>query len=123
MSKSKEIVLAVVGSRQFDDYQLLCRTLDQYEGIGHIITGDAKGADSLALKYAKEKNIPWTECIAEWDKLGKAAGHIRNKDIVGGADELVAFWDGSSKGAKNSIDLAKKSGKPTQVVLFENKNE
>jgi hypothetical protein len=42
---------------------------------------------------------------------------IRNQDIVNAADKVVAFWDGVSKGTKNTIDTAKKLGK--EVTVFQ----
>lgn len=105
--------LAVVGTRTFHDYELLKSYLAQVWymwGIDVIVTGDAKGADELAKKYAQEYDIPLLVFRADWDKYGKSAGPIRNAEIVKAADTLIAFWDGKSKGTKNSIAQAKALG-------------
>ena len=101
--------LAVVGSRGFSDYDLLKSRLDEEKDITEIISGGAIGADRLAEQYAAEKNIPTTIFKPEWGKHGKAAGMIRNKDIICAADKVIAFWDGKSKGTENSINIAQKT--------------
>ena len=55
--------------------------------------------------------------LPDWDKYGKSAGFIRNKLIINEADMVVAFWDGKSKGTKNSIDLAINAGKPVDIYI------
>jgi hypothetical protein len=113
--------LAIIGSRTFNDYEFLHKVIDEfwYDGkIELIISGGAKGADSLAEKYANEHFVPLKVFPAEWDKYGKSAGYRRNVDIVKEADWVVAFWDGKSKGTKHSIDLANKYGKKLIVQRY-----
>lgn len=81
----EEIILAVVGSRGFDDYNLLKIEIDKIAKkykILCICSGGAEGADSLAEKYAKENNIKTTIFIHDWKTYGKKAGAIRNQSIV-----------------------------------------
>lgn len=110
--------LAVVGSRTFKDYELLEEAIIEIEKkhISTIISGGAKGADSLAARFANEWNIPLIECLPEWKKYGKSAGLKRNFDIVSQCDYLIAFWDGKSKGTKHSIELAVELKKPHHVI-------
>ena len=110
------MIVAVVGSRDYNDYSRLKKTLDTMENISLLILGGAKGADSLAEVYAREKNIELKRLVPDWPTYGRAAGMIRNKDIVAEAECIVAFWDGKSKGTKHSIELAKKKGVPVVVV-------
>lgn len=84
--------------------------------ISQIISGGAIGADSLAERYALEKDIPLLEFIPDWDKFGKSAGMVRNKDIVKSCDILVSFWNGTSPGTKMSIDYARRLGKKVIIV-------
>lgn len=107
--------VAVVGSRSFDDYRLLCETLDQFSDIECIISGGAIGADSLAARYAKEHNITLKVYVPDWS-LGKHAGMLRNTLIVDRCDVVIAFWDGESKGTNDSINKAKKMNKPCKIV-------
>ena len=113
--------LAVVGSRDFNDYGLLKSKLDaihKRKPITLIISGGAKGADSLSEKWAKENNIETLIFIPDWNKFGKRAGFLRNEDIIKNSDAVVACWDGKSKGTKHSIDLAKKYEKSCLIVKF-----
>ena len=114
LPEEKPLNLAVVGSRSFMDYDYMCEMLEWFT-IRKIISGGAKGADGLAKRYAQENGIGYKEFPADWDKHGKAAGYIRNKQIVNAADEIVAFWDGFSKGTKHTIDIAEEKGKPVHI--------
>ncbi len=109
--------LAIVGSRNFKNYKYLSRVLDKHK-CTVIISGGARGVDLLAEKYADEKNITKVIYPANWDEHGKSAGFIRNKLIVKDCDELVAFWDGKSKGTRHSIDLAKQDKKMIYIYLI-----
>jgi hypothetical protein len=113
--------VAVIGSRTFQDYSLLKATLDQIPGIQLIVSGGAKGADSLAEQYARENGIETPIFKPDWRKHGKIAGFLRNTTIVENSDMVVAFWDGVSNGTKNSIQTAGRLNKITIIKIF-NKN-
>jgi len=112
------IKVGVVGSRSFSDYEFLKEML-QWHDIKLIVSGGAKGADQLAEKYAAERGIPTRIRKPNWDKHGRGAGFIRNKEIVETSDEIIAFWDGKSRGTKHTIGLAEDAGKPVHVYKFE----
>lgn len=113
--------VAIVGGRTFNDYNLLKKTMDElYEGIiiSEIVSGGAKGADTLAEKYAKENGIKIKVFLPDWTNLGKKAGPIRNEEIIKYCYECVAFWDGVSTGTLSSINLSKKHGKKCSVIKY-----
>jgi len=110
--------VAIVGSRDFADYEYLKSKLDTFLGIDLIISGGARGADSLAERYAKENNIETKIFLPDWNTYGKQAGFIRNRDIVHACDLLVAFWDGKSRGTQHSIDIAFKTSKKYKIYYF-----
>ena len=113
--------LAVVGSRNFSDYELLKSKLDlihKRKPITLIVSGGAKGADSLSERWAKENNIPTKIFIPDWNKFGKKAGFLRNEDIIKNSDAVIAFWDGESRGTLSSINLAEKYKKSCLIVRF-----
>jgi hypothetical protein len=113
--------VAVVGGRDFTDYGLMKATLAPLK-ISHIVSGGAKGADTLAIQYAKENAIPYTEFIPDWYINGvfdKTAGFTRNKKIVRASEVVYAFWNGKSKGTKSTIDFANKIGVKCFVVTYE----
>ena len=108
----------VAGSRDFDDYGLVCRTLNELfpKRDIEIISGNARGADRLGERYAEDH---WLTCMkfpAEWKKYGKCAGPIRNQEMAEYADILVAFWDYSSTGTRDMITRAKREGLEVYVV-------
>jgi hypothetical protein len=114
--------IAVIGSRTFNDYSLLKEKLDEISKsiqITEIISGGAKGADSLAEKYAREKGLLTHIIKPDWEKFGKSAGFRRNQDIINESDFCLAFWDGQSKGTLHSIELAKKKGIPVTIQQFD----
>lgn len=112
--------VAVIGSRTFRAYGMLEERLDYFlqnvERPITIVSGGANGCDTLARLYANKRGFEVIEYLPDWDKFGKSAGFIRNKDIVERADMLVAFWRDRSKGTKSSIDLAIKKGIPYRIV-------
>ena len=81
-----------------------------------LITGGAIGIDQIAEQWALENGIPTIIHIPDWNKYGKSAGIIRNKLIADDCDQCLAFWDGKSKGTKNTIDLCVKLKKVTNVI-------
>lgn len=109
--------IAIIGSRNFNDYNLVTETLLPYKSkITLIVSGGAKGADSLGEKWAIKNNIQTLIFPADWDKHGKRAGFIRNEDIIKNCDGVLAFWDGGSKGTAHSLSLAEKYNKPIKIV-------
>jgi hypothetical protein len=110
--------LAIIGSRDFTDYSLLEQTLEFYKPyITLVISGAAKGADSLGERWALSNKIKTLIFPANWNEYGKRAGFIRNEDIIQNCDCCVAFWDGVSKGTKHSISLCEKYDKPLKIVI------
>ena len=107
----------IAGSRSFTDYFKLVEALSHLD-ITCVISGGAKGADSLGEEYAKEKGIPIERYPAQWDLHGKSAGYKRNILMAEKAEALVAFWDGSSRGTKHMIDIARKKGLEIEVVRY-----
>ena len=112
----------IAGSRNFKEYQKLkteCNYFLQGQKNITIVSGDHyKGADKLGIQYANEKGFKLIKFPAEWNKFGKAAGPIRNKEMAVFADVLIAFWDGRSRGTQNMIRLANQKGLRIKVVVF-----
>ena len=102
--------LAIIGSRGFNDYNLLKKEVNKLLiefNIDTIISGGAKGADYLGMKFALDNNINYIEFPANWDKYGKSAGFKRNEDIIKNSDIVISFWDGKSKGTLHAMNLCK----------------
>lgn len=109
--------LAIVGSRNWQMPIIIANVLQAIYANGtleEIVTGGAKGVDEYAESWAKLNAVPCKVFKPDWS-VGKKGGAIRNKKIVDYCDELIAFWDGKSKGTLISIEMAKKAGKLARV--------
>ena len=115
--------IIVCGGRDFKDKEFLFSKLDtlaQDKTITEVIHGDAYGADSLAGEWARERGITETPFAADWEKHGKAAGAIRNREMLQlGPDAVVAFDGGN--GTADMIRITEKAGIP--VIKFQKKVE
>lgn len=112
--------LAIIGSRTFNDYNLAYDIYQKHFSphVLVIVSGGAKGADTIAERLAAEFQCRTEIYYPDWDKHGKAAGFIRNKDIINNCDAVLAFWDKESKGTVHSLKFAKELNKPTMLVYF-----
>lgn len=116
--ENKNTNIMIVGSRGFSNYKYVKEKVDEYikdNGITKpitIISGGARGVDTLAEKYAEDKDYQFRCFPANWGQFGSAAGPIRNKKMVryikkhGGV--CLVFWDGKSTGSKEDINLCDK---------------
>ena len=125
-----ELRIIIAGSRSFRNYEFLCGVLDRFIKLYNtkyhsvvIISGTAKGADSLGEEYAESHNYNLVKFPADWNKYGKSAGYIRNctmADYAKLAEEshCIVFWDGISRGSKHMINICKDKGIPCLIKLF-----
>ena len=93
--------LLIVGSRSITDFDL---TKYIPTGVDLIISGGARGVDSLAEQYADKNRISKLVLRPNYVKYGKAAPLIRNKQMVDIADKVIVFWDGITKGSAQTIE-------------------
>lgn len=119
--------LIVAGGRDFNDEDAVVSAINIYIEAGviadepdlEIVSGMAKGADTIAYEIAKENGLTCHEFPADWKANGKRAGFMRNVDMSNFADGLLAFWDGESKGTKHMIDVMRSQGKPVYVFQYD----
>ncbi len=106
----------VCGGRHYDDQERVFTILDNwlryYEDRIHIIQGGATGADYFAESWARTRHMPCTTFHANWPAYGKAAGIIRNTEMLEYMlpDVVIAFPGG--KGTANMVEVAKQNGTP-----------
>ena len=97
----------IAGSRTITDMQLVVKAIQQAPfTITEIISGGAKGVDTLAQEYAKINGIPFHLFEADWAQYGRRAGFIRNEDMAIEAEALIAIWDECSSGTRHMISIA-----------------
>lgn len=118
--------IIIAGSRGFTDYALFNKlmtrmTLMMREVI--VVTGDAKGADALARRWAYESGHTYEVWRAEWEKHGKAAGILRNEEMIkdSGGKILIAWWDGRSSGTRDAITRARKHGLKVKIIYYKDR--
>ena len=118
----------VAGGRDFKDYNYAMQSIasillgiesnsDEIE----FVSGHAKGADAIGEQYAKEYGYKLKLFPANWDKYGKSAGVIRNKEMAEYASPdgvLIAFWDKKSRGTANMIKEATRCGLKVCVCVY-----
>lgn len=109
--------ILITGSRNHTDVQLIenaiqTHTLDQQrEDITIVSGGCPTGADRIAEEYARRQGFPLEIHHAAWAKHGRAAGPIRNQEMVNaGADVVLAFPFGESRGTWGCIRAAQAAG-------------
>ena len=112
--------LGVVGSRLFVDYDFLKEKILETIPLGEIdtiVSGGARGVDTLAERFADEFNLKKNIKKPDWDGIGKYAALIRNTEIVENSDCVIAFPIKQSGGTWDTIRKARKAGK--RVFVFE----
>jgi hypothetical protein len=118
----------IAGSRGFSNYKLLREQCNKFLREKRktsniiIVSGHARGADTLGEEYAQDEGLDLEIYLAQWDKFGKSAGYRRNEQMAEVADALIAFWDGSSRGTKHMIDIMNKKNLLVRVVEYETTN-
>ena len=110
--------IAVIGSRNI----YIADNGRYISDCEEIVSGGAVGVDFCAAEYAKENGIKLTVFLPQYERYGRAAPIVRNKEIVDYADKIIAFWNGTSKGTLSVIKYAEKKGKPCQIILAINGN-
>ena len=103
--------IIVCGGRDYNDEEKVDEILSEFVTVGDtVVSGGAKGADTLAFRWSMAQDGVGSEVWkAEWDKHGKAAGPIRNEQMLrSGADLVIAFPGG--RGTDHMIKIAKKAG-------------
>jgi len=112
--------IAIIGSRDFKNKKLLglhMKKLKESHTITHIVSGGAKGADTMGVQWANKNDIETIVYYPDFKKH-KRAYHFRNRQIVHESDIIVAFWNGNSTGTKYTINYAKTLEKEVLVIKY-----
>jgi hypothetical protein len=106
--------IAIIGSRKVKNVDIQ-RYLPK--GCEEIISGGACGVDACAQEYAQTVGLPLRVFYPQYERYGRGAPIVRNREIVEYADEVLAFWDGRSAGTRWVIRYCEKVGKACRVIL------
>lgn len=112
--------LLIVGSRSITSFDLSRHIPPQTD---LIISGGAKGVDSIAEEYADQHHISKLILRPNYSLYGRAAPIKRNECMVDLADEVLIVWDGISRGTRSTFNYAKKSNKPLTLIEKEIKQD
>ena len=106
--------VAVIGSRN-----LTVSHLERYlpAGVTEIVSGGARGIDTCAKAYARQKGLKLTEFLPQYKEYGKAAPLLRNLQIIQYADQVLVFWDGQSRGTRHVIRHCIKFRKQIRIFV------
>lgn len=113
--------VAIVGSRDFPRLDVVRDYVRALPRDAVIISGGARGVDRAAVAEADRLGMAHEVYPAQWTTQGKSAGFRRNATIVAQCTEVIAFWDGVSRGTAHTIGLAERAGKPVSVFRAEEK--
>lgn len=98
----------IAGSRTVESLALVEMAIDASGfRITEVVSGCAAGADLFGEQWARAHMIPIKRFPADWRLHGKSAGPIRNQQMADYADQLIAVWDGVSRGTKDMIEQAR----------------
>lgn len=107
--------LMIAGSRSIDNIDI-----SQYIGddVDFIVSGGAKGVDTLAEQYADKHKISKIIIHPRYNLYRRNAPLVRNKEMVDISDKVLVIWDGKSRGTKSTIEYAQSIGKELEVVII-----
>ncbi len=116
-----DIKILICGGRHFNEYEVFCKTVKsiieelkiELEEI-ELVSGGCEGTDKMAERFAEDNGIPIKVFLPDWKRYGKAAGPIRNRQMIVFIKDfdfryVIAFTSDKSRGTRNTIDLAKKN--------------
>lgn len=111
----------VCGSRDWANYSAIRNRLAVFAPCVVIVHGGARGADELAGRAATELGLEQDVFLPDWERYGRRAGYLRNRQMIDSGVELViAFWRNRSTGTGHTIDLAQRCGIPVEVREWPN---
>lgn len=120
--------MIVAGGRDYSNQNVVNYYIDRVKDVCDsrglnlvIVCGMATGADTLGRNYAISNGLEVLEFPANWNRYGKSAGYIRNKEMGDVADSAIVFWDGRSKGSKLMIDIMHELKKPVVAISYDGK--
>jgi hypothetical protein len=122
MRKSRRLKILICGDRDWHDQYLIARRIHELcvKFDLTVVHGDCRGADRIAGSRAEAFGCKVKAYPAEWDKYGRAAGPIRNKQMLVEEDPelVIGFHEDirKSKGTRDMLRIAFKAGKFVELI-------
>lgn len=112
--------IAIVGSREWKDYDVIRKFVDSLPADCTVVSGGARGVDSMAIRCATRRNLATHVYLPNWHPEPEGvydpqAGFKRNQVIVDDVDLVVAFWDGISRGTRDTVLKAEARGLEVRI--------
>lgn len=109
----------IAGSRSITDIVHVRQAIKMADyDITTIISGMARGVDTLGVQWAIENDIPYEEYPAIWRPNGiynPNAGYERNVVMSHIGDLLICVWDGMSNGSNHMMKCMRSLNKPVYL--------
>lgn len=108
----------IAGTRDITDYSMVVNGV-RNSGylIEEVVSGKARGPDTMGERWANQNNVPIKEFPADWNTHKKAAGPIRNAQMGKYADAAIILWDGKSSGTRHMIEVMRRLNKPVHIEM------
>jgi len=112
------VKFGIVSSRHFADLARVESYVEKLPRDARIVTGSTSGVDAAATRAARRHGLAVQVLGASFEAArDQSVAAARNQRLVDQCDVLVAFWDGSSRGTRATVDRALDSGREVHVFL------
>ena len=116
---TREHKVLICGDRNWDNVEVIEEFVSLLNANTVVIQGEARGADTIARDAAKKRGLTVLSFPANWSKHHKAAGPIRNREMLQEKPNLVVGFHNNifdSKGTKDMISVSRTKGVPYMVI-------
>ena len=113
------MLVLVCGDRNWDDRKTIYLRLEKLPVGSVVMHGGCQGADEIAGIMAGRLGFEVRVFEADWDEFGKAAGPIRNRQMLDQKPDLVIAFHldlKKSRGTRNCLEVAEQRGIETELI-------
>jgi hypothetical protein len=103
------VKILVCGDRNWKETDTIFNWLAKFHKSSTIIHGNARGADTIGGKIAEKLGMLVLPYPANWEKYGKAAGPIRNQQMLDSKPDLVLAFHSDLKNSKGTKDMVQRA--------------
>lgn len=100
------MIILVTGDRNWANEEIIAKALEA-NSPSLVVEGGARGADRIARMVCTRLGIPFLEIEADWNKYHRAAGPIRNREMLKQGPTLVLAFHNNLTVSKGTKDMCK----------------